>query len=415
MSDSHIVDVRVCDSLSPEPRTLKRPTLQLALKQQAKRRRRNTAIATQGNVNPFPRVIVKVLPPLPLPTEETRPNEVESPELGEDEPTTSVKSVGSVPATQTTMREVLASIPGFKTTKRHTRNLSAAAQIQKTREGCVDLQNPSSILVHANLKGILNKHSFSSLPVLYQHKLIQLLPEVDRCPDGSAKLSSTALSNEFFARACQKWRERLAAGEFTSESQQKIRAEAERDKAKLDPWKIKHFEPFWGGRGERKLSETRVTASASRASGSSSASNKRKNLASSPDAEEELPPKKRPVGRRVGRKRVKRRKPINKKILLPSIVEGEVKIHSEPQDIQASRPLEFVAAEGEENQTEESSSALHSTLPEKDIASADLTDSAESTCEEERASTQAEEEEFESNISFKISRSHNARHIHRGG
>lgn len=387
MSDSHVIDVRVCDSLSPEPR-LKRPTLQLALKQQAKRRRRNTSIATQGNVNPFPRVIVKVLPPLPPLTEESRQTEVESPEFGEEEPTQTVKNVNSVPAAQTTMQEVLASIPGFKTTKRQTRNLSAAAQIQKTREGCVDLQNPSSILVHANLRGILNKHSFSTLPVLYQHKLIQLLPEVDRCPDGSAKLNSTALSNEFFARSCQKWTERLAAGEFTPEFQQKMRAEAERDKGKLDPWKIKHFEPFWGGRGETSSLETsKLTTSTLRASCSSSAGAKRKAFASSPDYDEDVP-KKSSVGRRVGRKRIKRKKPI-KRMILPSVVEGEVKAHTDFQDLAV--PTGIVAIELEDAGT--SSLLARSVSPEKDV---ELTDSAESTCEDERISTQAEEEELES-------------------
>ena len=393
MSDSHIGDVRVCDSLSPEPR-LKRPTLQLALKQQAKRRRRNTSIAAHGNVNPFPRVIVKVLPPLPPLTEETRQNEVESPEFGEEEPTQTVKNVNSVPAAQTTMQEVLASIPGFKTTKRQTRNLSAAAQIQKTREGCVDLQNPSSILVHANLRGIVNKHSFSTLPVLYQHKLIQLLPEVDRCPDGSAKLNSTALSNEFFARSCQKWTERLAAGEFTPEFQQKIRAEAERDKGKLDPWKIKHFEPFWGGgRGETSSPETsKLTTNTLRAScSSSSAGSKRKVFASSPDLDEEVAQKKRSVGRRVGRKRVKRKKPNNKKMILPSVAEGEVKIYMDSQDLTVSDSIEVIAVEPEDAAT--SSVLLYPVSPNKDP---ELTDSAESTCEDERISTQAEEEELES-------------------
>lgn len=111
---------------------------------------------------------------------------------------------------QTTMREVLASIPGFhvkSVTKRTTRKLSAAAQIQRTREGCVDLQNPTSILVQANLRGLLNKHTFAGLPPLYQHKLIGLLPEVDRlqspAPDGSLRIGPTGLSNEFFSRACQ--------------------------------------------------------------------------------------------------------------------------------------------------------------------------------------------------------------------
>lgn len=81
-----------------------------------------------------------------------------------------------------TMREVLASIPGFniKPRKRTNKRLSKAAQIEQTKEGCIDLETPDSILVHTNLRALLNKHTFSSLPPLYQHKLIQLLPDVDR-------------------------------------------------------------------------------------------------------------------------------------------------------------------------------------------------------------------------------------------
>lgn len=259
MSDNYAVDTIVPDLLSTDSRTVKRPTLQLALKQQAKRRRRNTSIASQGNGIPLiPRVIVKVLPMLP--SDETPSSEIEEPNTEQPQ---AQHNVNNTP-TQTTMREVLASIPGFhlKTSKRTTRNLSAAAQFQRTREGCIDLQNPSSILVHANIRAILNKHTFSNLPPLYQHKLLQLLPEVDRVQftDGSIRLSSTGLNNEFFSRACQKWRERLASGEFTPESQQRIKMEAEKDKGRLDPWKVKHFEPFWGCRGETNKSEsTRIS------------------------------------------------------------------------------------------------------------------------------------------------------------
>lgn len=312
MAEDLNVQISVSDSLSPEPRTLKRPALQLALKQQAKRRRRNTSIATHGNVAgapPIPRVIVKVLPPLPS-NEQTK---VQSRlEKEENEATVSNKNAGSL-QTQTTMREVLASIPGFKTSKRPGRNLSVADQIKRAQEGCVDLQNPSSILVQANLRGILNKHTFATLPELYQHKLIQLLPEVDRCPDGSAKLSSTALSNEFFTRACKKWTERLASGEFTPEFRQKIKSEAERDKGKLDPWKMKHFEPFWGCRKESAPSQETPAKVVPNKPVSTSASTKKKNVTTSATpVENEEVPKKRVVNKRCGRRRLKRKRVMKK-------------------------------------------------------------------------------------------------------
>lgn len=113
--------------------------------------------------------------------------------------------------------------------------MSTAAQLEQTREGCIDLETPDSILVDANLRALLNKHTFSILPPLYQYKLIQLLPPVDRpallpenvvageggssstsgnnlTASGGIRLSSSSLNNEFFARACLEWRDRL--GEF---------------------------------------------------------------------------------------------------------------------------------------------------------------------------------------------------------
>ncbi|XP_047107554.1 uncharacterized protein LOC124776558 isoform X3 [Schistocerca piceifrons] len=180
-----------------------------ALRQQARRRRKNTTInAAKGNC------------------------------------------IASKPST---MREVLASIPGFsiKPRKRSNKKLSAAAQLEQTKEGCIDLETPDSILVNTNLRALLNKHTFSSLPPLYQRKLVQLLPDVDRASistqsDNSLRLNSSGLNNEFFARACLEWRERLAEGEFTPENQQRLKAEAEKEMSRLDPWKLKHFEPIWG-------------------------------------------------------------------------------------------------------------------------------------------------------------------------
>ncbi|XP_054284764.1 polycomb protein Asx-like isoform X2 [Macrosteles quadrilineatus] len=195
-----------------------------ALRQQAKRRRKNTTIAA-GNSTPLPRIIM--------------------PPQSELEETTSRTNYRPP-----TMMEVLSSIPGFsiKQRKRSNKKLSAAAQLEQTKEGCIDLETPDSILVNTNLRSLLNKHTFNQLPALYQYKLVQLLPHVDRTtPAGdSFRLSASGLNNEFFARACLEWRERLAEGEFTPEHQQKLKTEAEREKSKLDPWKLKHFEPIWG-------------------------------------------------------------------------------------------------------------------------------------------------------------------------
>ncbi|XP_055621187.1 polycomb protein Asx isoform X5 [Toxorhynchites rutilus septentrionalis] len=155
-----------------------------------------------------------------------------------------------------TMREVLASIPGFsvKPRRRSNKKMSTAAQIEQTREGCIDLETPDSILVNTNLRSLLNKQTFQMLPPLFQYKLVQLLPSVDRplvmdasdCERNGIRLNPSSLNNEFFARACLEWRDRLAEGEFTPENQLKLKSEAEKEKSKLDPWKLKHFEPMWG-------------------------------------------------------------------------------------------------------------------------------------------------------------------------
>ncbi|XP_059609045.1 polycomb protein Asx [Phlebotomus argentipes] len=177
----------------------------------------------------------------------------------------SMKGQPETPPTSqaSTMREVLASIPGFSVKpRRRNKKMSTAAQLEQTREGCIDLETPDSILVGTNLRALLNKHTFSILPPLYQHKLVQLLPHVDR-PDeqgeastskdpGGIRLNSSSLNNEFFARACLEWRERLAEGEFTPENQLRMKSEAERDKQRLDPWKLKHFEPMWGDKVGKK-------------------------------------------------------------------------------------------------------------------------------------------------------------------
>lgn len=137
----------------------------------------------------------------------------------------STTAVTSTASPASTMREVLASIPGFsiKPHRRSNKKMSTAAQVEQIREGCIDLETPDSILVtnfRTNLRALLNKHTFSLLPPLYQYKLVQLLPTVDRPPIGpdspSIRLNSSSLNNEFFARACLEWCERLSEGKIMS-------------------------------------------------------------------------------------------------------------------------------------------------------------------------------------------------------
>lgn len=59
--------------------------------------------------------------------------------------------------------------------------------------------------------------------------------------------------------------------------------EAERDKNKLDPWKVKHFEPIWGEKREPKLKSTLHYITESRSSGAVTRSSLRLRLESNAD------------------------------------------------------------------------------------------------------------------------------------
>ena len=116
-----------------------------------------------------------------------------------------------------TMKEVLATIPGFSlggggkgssssAKKSSNKKLSAAAAIQQVRDGIVDLETQDSILGQVNLRLLLNKATFAKLPPLYQFKLLQLLPEVDTTFDPATRavfLSHSGLNNEFFSKSIQ--------------------------------------------------------------------------------------------------------------------------------------------------------------------------------------------------------------------
>ncbi|KAM9855998.1 polycomb group protein ASXL1 [Aulostomus maculatus] len=120
--------------------------------------------------------------------------------------------------------------------------------MKRSRGGVdVDFETPGSILVNTNIRALINVRTFSAFPPHSQQQLLQLLPEVDRQigPDGMARLSSSALNNEFFTHASQSWKERLAEGEFTHEMQVRFRQEMEKEK-KVEAWKEKFFEEYHG-------------------------------------------------------------------------------------------------------------------------------------------------------------------------
>lgn len=118
-------------------------------------------------------------------------------------------------------------------------------------ELAIDVKRPSSVLVDTSIRALLTNVAFSQLCPENQKILIESLPLVDR-PVAPSKenqavdLNPSSINNEFFNRACIEWRDRLSNGEFTNEHQTKLRAEQEREKSKIDPWKARNFEGIWG-------------------------------------------------------------------------------------------------------------------------------------------------------------------------
>ncbi|XP_071153729.1 putative Polycomb group protein ASXL2 [Mytilus edulis] len=206
----------------------------------------------------YPRIIIKPIQPPPKEEKKDEPKEEIIIDVADDIPQQNGNQNSEDSETDSsqsqrpqTMREILAGIPGFSMRPRkRTKKLSHAAQIAQTKEGCIDLETPDSILVTTNLRTLIDRHTFDLLPPNYQYKLLQLLPECDRCigKDSGMRLSCTAFNNEFFAKACQEWTQRLADGELTPENQGRLKQDEEREQSRLDPWKVKHFEPVYGKR-----------------------------------------------------------------------------------------------------------------------------------------------------------------------
>ncbi|CAN2389887.1 Additional sex combs like [Pristimantis euphronides] len=164
----------------------------------------------------------------------------------------SVRRVESESSSSVTLRSSLAfhrraALGGSSTHHlRSLKNLSAPGQVKKKEEE-IDFETPGSILVNTNLRALINVRTFNALPAQLQQQLLLLLPDVDRqvSPDGQLRMSGSALNNEFFAHACQRWRERLGEGEFTPEAQLRMRQEMGKEK-KVEDWKEKFFEDFYG-------------------------------------------------------------------------------------------------------------------------------------------------------------------------
>jgi len=58
--------------------------------------------------------------------------------------------------------------------------LFTPGHLKWTKAEDIDIETPGSILVNTNLRALINKHTFASLPQHFQQYLLLLLPEVDR-------------------------------------------------------------------------------------------------------------------------------------------------------------------------------------------------------------------------------------------
>ena len=137
------------------------------------------------------------------------------------------------------------------------RKPSQAIQIAETTKR-IDLTSADSILGHVkNPRVLLNPTSFASLPLFYQYKLVKMLPTCDQLigKSGWVKPSAFSLTNEFFTKACSEWCESLKEGKFNPDIITRKRMEIEKEKTKIDPFKLKHFEPIWGVKLESAIDQ----------------------------------------------------------------------------------------------------------------------------------------------------------------
>ncbi|KAM8966305.1 putative Polycomb group protein ASXL3 [Pelodytes ibericus] len=227
--DSGLTNTTVQNKLVSSFQQHTKKALKQALRQQQKRR---NGVSMMVNKT-VPRV---VLTPLKVSDEQS------------DSPSGSESKNGEADSSDKETKQGQKSPPG-KQTSQHLKRLkkSGLGHLKWTKAEDIDIETPGSILVNTNLRALINKHTFASLPQHFQQYLLLLLPEVDRQmgSDGALRLSNSALNNEFFAYAAQGWKQRLSEGEFTPEMQMRIRQEIEKEK-KTEVWKEKFFERFYG-------------------------------------------------------------------------------------------------------------------------------------------------------------------------
>ena len=140
-------------------------------------------------------------------------------------------------------------IESCKPTKKRGRPSHKRQILEIREERKINLQTSDSVVAATNLKSILTLETLKSLPTECQSQLVKLLPKLDQVTnkaDGILEVRDTALSNEYFARFCTQYLEKLSDNKLSDDAVEQAKSDTTKELSRLDPWKLKNYEPIWG-------------------------------------------------------------------------------------------------------------------------------------------------------------------------
>lgn len=147
-------------------------------------------------------------------------------------------------------------VESCKPTKKRGRPSHKRQILEIREEKKINLQTSDSVVAATNLRSILTLETLKTLPDHSQSQLIRLLPKLDQITnktDGKLEPRETALSNEYFARFCMQYIEKLSDNKLSDDAIEQAKSDTTKELAKLDPWKLRNYEPIWG---EKLISQT---------------------------------------------------------------------------------------------------------------------------------------------------------------
>jgi hypothetical protein len=102
----------------------------------------------------------------------------------------------------------------------------------------LDVNTPYSLLIHLDLKHVVNRENFLKLKPEQRVRLLEMLPNNDR-QNGTDEISDSVFCNNYFRSALLEWQQRLAAGELTKEMRARMRQESMKQADPKEPdWKV---------------------------------------------------------------------------------------------------------------------------------------------------------------------------------